>query len=76
MFELAPCPVCGKQPKIKALEKLTGGSYIKIHCTPIFEKPHLEVILRSGRCCLYDDNYHEAAKRWNERVKTYGKSME
>lgn len=76
MFELAPCPVCGKQPKIKALERLTGGSYIKIHCTPILEKPHLDVTLHSGRSCLYDDNYYEAAKRWNEKVKIYGKSME
>lgn len=76
MFELAPCPVCGKLPKIKGRERLSNGSYIKIHCTPILEKPHLVVILHSGRSILYDSEYYETARRWNERVKAYGKSME
>lgn len=76
MFELSPCPVCGKQPKIKCRERLNGASCLKIFCTPILEKPHLESILYTGRGYLDSGDYLRAAQIWNEKVKAYGKSME
>lgn len=76
MFELAPCPVCGKQPKIRSRERLSGASYIKIFCTPILEKPHLESILYSGLRHVDNSDFLRAAQTWNEKVKTYAKSME
>ncbi|MBO5969837.1 MAG: hypothetical protein J6S14_15195 [Clostridia bacterium] len=74
MFELSPCPVCGKQPKIRRRTSYIGASHIKIHCTPLLEKPHLEAILYTGDSYLDSSDFWEAAQKWNEKVKAYVKS--
>lgn len=79
MFELAPCPVCGKRPKIRFKNTVSPGifpNYIRIRCKPFMEKPHVEVVAYVGTEMLYRTDFDKAAIKWNSEVKTYEKSME
>ena len=56
---IAPCPKCGRNPKIKVF----GVNFARIECKPMFRKAHLSVFT----------DYHQpsklmdaAAKAWNE----------
>ena len=64
-MELKPCPVCGKQPKIKYY----GLNYAEAQCKPLFGKAHLTVYT----------GYYMPTKlvkavfeEWNEEVDSYG----
>ena len=65
-MELNPCPVCGKQPKIKrdySYEAAGFGAWCTIQCKPFLRKPHLKV--EEGKA-LWERALKYAVERWNK----------
>ena len=61
-----PCPICGKQPKIKrdyGSEANMYGAWCTIQCKPFLRKPHLKV--ESGKS-RWARAYAEAVVMWND----------
>lgn len=66
-IELKPCPICGKQPKIKrdyGYEASGYGAWCTIKCGHIF-KTHLKI--EEGKASWERALYY-ASLRWNETV--------
>lgn len=66
---LEPCPVCGKQPKVKRDYGYEGsgfGAWCVIQCKPLFRKPHLKA--EQGKAQWYRALKY-AAIEWNEKAK-------
>ena len=62
-----PCPVCGKQPKIKRYS--FGDEHcVQIICKPLFRQQHESALAYSENG---NDEYDEAIRIWNGRVKAY-----
>ena len=56
---IAPCPKCGRKPKIKVF----GVNYARIQCKPMLRKAHLSVYTGYQQPSKLMD---EAKKSWND----------
>lgn len=61
------CPVCGKQPKIKS-DNGISGAWTTIQCKPFLRKPHLKII--EGKASI-ERCYKYAIARWNKEVNKF-----
>jgi hypothetical protein len=69
MTIIAPCPICGKYPKVKYKNDFYCP-HIIIRCKPLLEKAHLEIVMYEGdhtRSYTVD----KAISAWNEVVCKY-----
>ena len=63
---LRPCPVCGKNPKVRrdpAYEAAGYGAWCTIKCKPFLRRPHR--VAESGKAS-FQRAYEDAARRWND----------
>ena len=68
MEELKPCPVCGRQPKVKrdyAYESAGFGAWCTIQCKPFLRKPHAKI--EEGKA-TWERALAYGIEHWNRRV--------
>ena len=70
---IKPCPVCGKQPKVKrdiGYETSGFGAWCIIQCKPLLGKVHLKI--EEGKS-TWKRAYQYAVERWNKEALKDGK---
>lgn len=66
--KLKPCPICGKQPKVKrdyGSEGAGFGAWCTIQCKPFLRRPHLKV--EEGKA-QWERALKYAIEEWNRRA--------
>ena len=66
---IAPCPVCGKYPKITIKGSLSC-EHIIVRCKPFLEKAHFEIVMYTGSNTTHR-TVEQAISAWNEAVCKY-----
>lgn len=63
MYEIQPCPICGKYPKIKH----RGDYRVEVACKPLFKKAHLTaMVVNDSRVYARD-----VIDVWNKKVSAF-----
>lgn len=67
MYEIQPCPICGKYPKIKHCDNYR----VQVACKPLFKKAHLTAMV------VNDSRVHErdVIDVWNKKVSAFIKQQ-
>lgn len=72
--KIKPCPVCGKQPKVKrdiGYEISGFGAWCIIQCKPLLGKAHLKI--EEGKS-TWTRAYQCAVERWNKEALEGGET--